>query len=105
MRLAGVLRVGAFAIGLSACFASQAVHPLAVEGPRDQAKCKVAVSQASPLVTEWPASEKANFEALLRQGAVAVSYSGCTMRVLPQCHVRGAYLWQRTTPATDSVEI
>jgi hypothetical protein len=27
------------------------------------------------------------------------------MRLLPQCSVGGAYLWQRTTPATDALEI
>jgi hypothetical protein len=79
-------------------------------GPLAQAlnpvgKCRVAASQQSPLVTEWPASEKANLEALLRAGAVAVAYSGCSMRVLPQCRVPGRYRWQRTTPATDNLEI
>jgi hypothetical protein len=65
----------------------------------------VAASQSSPLVTEWPASEKANLEALLGSGAVAVAYSGCAMRVLPQCRLRGNYRWQRTTPATDVIDI
>jgi hypothetical protein len=68
-------------------------------------KCRVAASQTSPLVTEWPASEKANLEVLLREGAVAVAYSGCSMRLLPQCHLRGRYIWQRTTPASDNLEI
>jgi hypothetical protein len=68
-------------------------------------KCRVAASQQSPLVTEWPASEKAHLEGLLRAGAVAVAYSGCSMRVLPQCQVRGSYRWQRTTPSTDNLEI
>lgn len=73
--------------------------------PVELGRCRVAASQSSPLVTEWPASEKANLEALLRTGAVAVAYSGCSMRLLPECHVRGAYYWLRTTPATDSLEI
>src|SRR4029077_2721031 len=54
---------------------------------------------------EWPASEKANLEVLLRTGAVAVAFSGCSMRVLPECKVRGVYQWTRTTPSTDSLEI
>ena len=70
-----------------------------------QGKCRVAAGQNSPLVTEWPASEKANLEALSRSGAVAVAYSGCSMRVLPACRVAGSYRWQRTTPATDHLEI
>jgi hypothetical protein len=75
------------------------------QAPTELGRCRVAASQSSPLVTEWPASEKANLEVLLRGGVVAVAYSGCSMRVLSQCHVKGGYVWQRTTPATDSLEI
>src|SRR5262245_29124619 len=71
----------------------------------EQAKCKVAASQGSPLVTEWPASEKANLEARLREGGVAVAYSGCSMRLLPQCRIKGSYVWQRTTSSSDMMEI
>jgi len=73
--------------------------------PAEQARCRVAASQSSPLVTEWPASEKANLEVLLRSGTVAVAYSGCSMRLLPECRVAGEYHWQQTTAATDSLEI
>jgi hypothetical protein len=73
--------------------------------PAEQGKCRVAASQSSPLITEWPASEKANLEVLLRQGVVAVAYSGCSLRVLAECRVPGTYRWQRTTPATDSLQI
>jgi hypothetical protein len=73
--------------------------------PVEQGRCQVAASQSTPLVTEWPASEKANLEVLLRGGAVAVAYSGCSMRVLSECRVRGGYTWTRTTPSTDSLEI
>jgi hypothetical protein len=73
--------------------------------PAEVGRCHVAAGQSSPLVTEWPASEKANLEVLLVRGAVAVAYSGCSMRVLADCSVRGVYQWTRTTPATDSLEI
>jgi hypothetical protein len=73
--------------------------------PVEGARCKLAASQTNPLVTEWPASEKANLEVLLRAGGVAVAYSGCEMRLLPECSLGGAYVWQRTTPATDALEI
>jgi hypothetical protein len=73
--------------------------------PAELGRCQVAASQSSPLVTEWPASEKANLEVLLRGGAVAVAFSGCSLRVLPECRVKGAYRWTRTTPSTDSLEI
>src|SRR5262249_12510979 len=75
------------------------------EAPGEQAKCRVAAAHENPLVTEWPASEKANLEARLREGAVLGAYSGCTMRLLPQCRATGKYLWRRTTSASDTVEI
>jgi len=73
--------------------------------PVELGRCRVAASQSSPLVTEWPASEKANLENMSHGGAVAVAYSGCSMRLLPDCHVRGSYRWMRTTRSTDSLEI
>jgi hypothetical protein len=95
--------LGAAAAGCATGTAgARAVLP---QAPSELGKCRVAASQTSPLVTEWPASEKANLETLLHGGAVAVAYSGCSMRLLPQCRVRGSYQWQRTTPATDSLEI
>jgi hypothetical protein len=82
-----------------------ATSPPIPEHSTGQAKCKIAASHESPLVTEWPASEKANLEAQLRSGTVVVSYSGCEMRLLPQCRTRGGYAWRRTTTSTDVVEI
>jgi len=73
--------------------------------PAALARCQVAASQSSPLVTEWPASEKANLEARVREGGVAVAYSGCAMRILPECTVAGTYSWHRTTPARDRIHI
>jgi len=102
--------VGAVVLGLAGaagCMQSSTAKARSVlpRAPAEQAKCRVAASQSSPLVTEWPASEKANLEVLLRNGTVAVAYSGCAMRLLPECRVKGEYHWQRTTPATDSIEI
>src|SRR3954467_9941955 len=94
---------------LSAACASESPRMRAAallpRAPAELGRCRIAASGSSPLVTEWPASEKANLEVLLRTGAVAVAYSGCSMRVLPECRVRGAYQWTRTTPSTDSLEI
>jgi hypothetical protein len=104
-----VVVLGALAMGaLSSCLwasgprGARAILPTA---PSELGKCRVAASQTSPLVTEWPASEKSNLEVLSHSGAVAVAYSGCSLRVLPECRVRGGYRWQRTTPATDSLQI
>jgi len=69
------------------------------------AACQYALSQGNPLLTEWPASEKANLESLLRGGAVAVEFTGCAMKLLPQCRPGGRYSFQRTTLASDAIEI
>jgi hypothetical protein len=90
---------------LAGCLTSHPLGPILPQNPGEGARCKAAVSQGSPLVTEWPAPEKANLEALLMQGTVAVAYSGCSMRVLPQCRPRGHYIWQHTTPTADVISI
>lgn len=79
--------------------------PIAASDPTPLAKCKVAASQDRPLVTEWPASEKSRLEALIGRGAVVVAYSGCELRVLDACAIKGTYAFQKTTLASDTVEI
>ncbi len=73
--------------------------------PTPLAKCSVSASHTSPLVTEWPASEKAHLESLVAQRTVAVEYSGCELRIVDGCELPGQYTWQRTTLATDTIEI
>src|SRR5437870_5060494 len=104
---ARALLVTACAAFTFSCGTPGVVAPLAhaPETPGDQARCRIAANQENPLVTEWPASEKANLEARLREGSVVVSYSGCALRMLPRCRARGAYQWRRTTTSTDVVEI
>lgn len=78
------------------------------DAPRDPtplAKCTVSANHTSPLVTEWPASEKAHLESLAAQRTVAVEYSGCELRIVDGCELPGQYVWQRTTLATDTIEI
>ena len=104
---ARALLFGALALGCSP-FSSMSTTGPAVSVPQQSdglAKCRIAANHESPLVTEWPASEKANLEARLREGTVVVSYSGCEMRLLSQCRVPGSYGWRRTTTSTDVVEI
>lgn len=87
---------------------SSSTNSLAPNGGHDPTplgKCSVAVSQSRPLVTEWPASEKSRLEALLGRGGVAVAYSGCEMRLVESCAVGGSYSFQRTTLASDQLEI
>lgn len=99
----------ACAMGLLAgpgCMPSVAHGALQVpEMPGDQTRCRVSASHENPLVTEWPASEKANFETRMSEGAVVVSYSGCALKVLRNCRVGGSYAWHQTTLSTDTVEI
>jgi hypothetical protein len=95
------------ALGLAACFSTGGTPASTVipKDPTPLAKCRVAKSSASPLVTEWPASEKAHLESLLSDRAVVVSYNGCEMRILDGCRLQGSYRFQKTTLARDTIEI
>ena len=73
--------------------------------PTPLAKCRVAASESNPLVTEWPASEKAHLQSLADRHAVAVEYSGCELRIISECELPGRYVWHRTTLATDTIDI
>ena len=77
----------------------------APSAPDEQSRCQAAARSESPLVTEWSAAEKANLQARLRSGGLAVEYTGCTMRPLTGCTLRGSYRWQRTTLSSDGIEI
>jgi hypothetical protein len=105
-----VRRLLAFGLVMVAGCATTPLAPsttpsLAPAAPAEQSKCSIAATQENPLVTEWPASEKANLEARLREGSVVVAYSGCSLKMLPACRVQGGYVWRRTTTSTDLVEI
>lgn len=75
------------------------------DDPTPLDKCSVAAGRTNPLVTEWPASEKAHLETAWGSGAVAVAYSGCEMRIIDGCRLGGVYAWRRTTLASDTVRI
>lgn len=83
---------------------AQSATPL-LSDPTPLAKCQVAANSSSPLVTEWPASEKAHLQSMASSRIVAVEYSGCELRIVDSCPLSGGYLWSRTTLATDMVEI
>lgn len=80
-------------------------EPAASLDPVPSSKCHVAANSNNPLVTEWPASEKAHLESLVAHRAVAVEYSGCDLRIVDGCELEGTYAWRRTTLATDTLEI
>lgn len=85
--------------------AAQPGSGLAPPDPTPLGRCKIAASASSPLVTEWPASEKAHLESLWASQTVAVQFSGCEMRIIDGCRLPGRYAWRRTTLSTDTVEI
>ncbi|HEX8795053.1 MAG TPA: hypothetical protein VF765_29100 [Polyangiaceae bacterium] len=103
--LVGAVAVLAGCNPLAMASAPKAPEMAAPTDPTPLAKCKVAASATSPLVTEWPASQKAYLEGLTSRQAVAVAYSGCELRIVDACRLPGKYTWHRTTPATDTLEI
>jgi hypothetical protein len=69
-------------------------------------KCKKgSLAVNNPLVTQWPASEKAHLQGLVENQAIAVQYQGCELRIVEECKVKGKYNWKRTSLSTDTVEI
>ena len=92
-------------LGLVSC-GEVKLEPRAPAMPAEQqAGSRVAPNPLEPLVIEWPASERAELEAQLRSGPVAVSYDGRSMHVLTQCRVAGAYAFRPTNVHRDSVVI
>lgn len=93
-------------LGLAAC--GRHFEPPRARAPRlddDSLRCREAARNASPIVTEWSAAEKASLQARMRAGALAVEFTGCTMRPIPGCVLRGSYRWQRTTLASDTIDV
>lgn len=70
-----------------------------------ETKCKIAASQAEPLIVEWPSTARGKLEALSKQGLVAVRYSGCEMEVLAACRVTGSYGYTPITAKHDRVSV
>lgn len=91
-------------LGATGCAVPAAAPPM-LEDPTPLARCAVRKSPESPLVTEWPASEKVHLEGLLGTGAVVVAYDGCTLRLLETCRPSGSYTFHRTSLASDTIEI
>lgn len=82
--------------------------PLRASAPKisdDASLCRAAALRETPLVTEWSSAEKASLQARLRSGALAVEYTGCSMRPILSCNLRGSYRWQRTTLSSETIAI
>ncbi|MBL8740324.1 MAG: hypothetical protein JNK04_04490, partial [Myxococcales bacterium] len=94
-------------VTLTGCPSTQVIAntPTVEEADDQQATCKVARDPLNPLVVEWPGTAKVDLETASRRGLVAVSYSGCTMKILSSCELKGDYDFEETTPARDRLEI
>jgi hypothetical protein len=94
-------------VTLTGCPSTQVIAntPTVEEADEQQATCKVARDPLNPLVVEWPGTAKVDLETASRRGLVAVSYSGCTMKILSSCEIKGDYDFEETTPARDRIEI
>lgn len=104
LRLAIVSFVAFVSMGLAGCGGAALSGPTVPEAAIT--RCRIGASQSTLLVTEWSGADKANLEAaLVRGGGVAVAFSGCQLRLVPACRLRGGYTWQRTTASTDYLEI
>lgn len=79
--------------------------PNSMQAQDNPNKCRQAMAQGAPLLTELAATEKANLEILTRNGAVAVAFTGCNMQVLYNCRLGGKYYWYAVSPTSDSFEI
>lgn len=104
LRLVALLASAFFLLG---CPGSQVITsvPTVEDADEQQATCKVARDPLNPLVVEWPGTAKVDLEAASNRGLVAVSYAGCTMKVLTNCQIEGTYELESTTPARDRIEI
>src|SRR5689334_21907299 len=100
-------RLGMLVLLSSGCSAAGFAGSAVPDSPLSTgSRCQVGQAASSPIVTEWSASEQANLEVQLRAGGgVAVEFTGCEMRVIPECRLRGSYAWQRTSASTDSFDI
>lgn len=67
-------------------------------------RCADAASDDNPVVAALPPAELASLDARMRDGLVAVAYTGCALRVLTECRIPGAYAWQHA-PADQTVEV
>lgn len=106
-RLKGGIVAAIALLALPACPGQQIIAnaPTVEDADDQQSTCKVAKDPLNPLVVEWPGTAKVDLETVSRRGLVAVSYSGCVMKILSGCEVKGGYTLEQTTPARDRLEI
>jgi hypothetical protein len=60
-------------------------------GERSGATCQQVAEEGTPLVVDWKAEDRVDLEAAMRSGLAVVHYDCSSLRILPDCHVDGAY--------------
>jgi len=58
-----------------------------------------------PLIVEWASSDRAELEAIVHRGLVAVRYDGRNMELLPACTIAGRYGYTPITLKVDRITI
>lgn len=73
--------------------------------PKGESKCSALQNRSSPLIVEWPSSERARLESVAQQRLVVVEYKGCQMQTLGSCRANGSYRYHAITPKRDRMRI
>src|SRR4051812_45355976 len=90
------------ALGTAACGSVVPAYvPLTGEAPAQKAdRCELAPDRLAPLVTHWKAEDRIRFEDGMVGGAIAVAYSGCSLRIVDRCKLNGTYTWKQLPKAS-----
>jgi hypothetical protein len=84
--------------------AVNSVDDVARPASQSSPRCERA-PRPDPLVTEWPASEKAHLQSLFASQPVAVRYDGCELQIIDECRLAGAYQWTAVPTAPSTLRI
>jgi len=68
-------------------------------------RCSVEHSVPTPLLVEWPSSDRAALESRVNRGVVAVRYMGCDLEMITTCTGRGSYIYGGLTPKKETLRI
>lgn len=83
-----------------------AAPPNLTDADGDLSTCGVAKDPLNPFIIEWPGTNKVTLDWASKQGVVAVSYSNCTLKILPDCKLGvGGYSFGGVTPTRDEIRM
>lgn len=80
-------------------------EPTSAPVEKGQVRCRISASQLSPLIVEWPATERAALESALAGPVIVVRYAGCELEVLRGCGplLYTSYRYRGITPKSETV--